>query len=256
MGSLGTDVAQFPLDDVDAAVSARPTRLAVAGGDGSLAPVARRASRAGLELAVIPTGTANDFARAMGIPLDTEAACELAVRGRSVRRVDLGLMDDRPFLNVASLGLPPAAARRASGLKGALGPLAYAAGALAAGLQAQPVECRVCGDGAELFAGAAWQVTVAGSGAFGAGSSVEADPADGKLDLVVIEAGSRARLAGHAYALRTGGLAEQDGVRKARCANATIELGGDEPFNVDGEIVRSGSCDFAVERDGVAVVVG
>ena len=253
---LGADVVRFDLEDIDAALSARPTRIAVAGGDGSLAPVAARVSQARLEIAVIPTGTANDFARALGLPLDVEEACELAVRGRSLRRLDLGQMDERPFLNVASLGLPPAAARRAHGLKRVLGPLAYGVGALMAGLNARPVYCRVGCDGNEFFAGSAWQVTVAGSGAFGAGSSIEADAADGKLDLVVIEAGSRVRLAAYAYALRTGGVGEQEGVRRARCEDAQVELRGEQDFNVDGEVVRSGSCRFRVTPAAVAVVVG
>ena len=61
-------------------------------------------------------------------------------------------------------------------------------------------------DGGELLAGDAWQVTVAASGAFGAGAAVEeADPSDGVLRVVAIEAGPRLGLVGLAYRLRTGG---------------------------------------------------
>ena len=53
-----------------------------------------------------------------------------------------------------------------------------------------PVSC-TC-DGRELLAGEAWQVTVAASGAFGAGAEVEeADPSDGALEVIAIEAGPR-----------------------------------------------------------------
>jgi diacylglycerol kinase family enzyme len=165
-------------------------------------------------------------------------------------------MNDRPFLNVASLGLSPAAAEHASGLKGALGPLAYTVGALRAGIEAEAVDCTVSCDGAELFAGEAWQVTVACTGAFGGGSSVAADPADGRLDVVAIEAESRARLVRHAYGLRAGEIEGQPGVQKVRCATAEIELGGPQPFNVDGEIVESGSCRFEVEPTALSVIVG
>ena len=48
-------------------------------------------------------------------------------------------MGDRPFLNVASTGLPPAAAEHAHGLKEKLGPLAYAVGAARAGVEEDPV---------------------------------------------------------------------------------------------------------------------
>lgn len=252
----GLEVTEFGLDDIDAALASNPELLIAAGGDGSLACVAEPAAKAGLPLAVIPTGTANDFARELEIPLDTEAACELAAGSGSRRALDLALMGDRPFLNVASLGLPPAAARHAQGLKGALGPFAYAVGAVRAGAGATPVSCRVLCDEGEIHRGPAWQVTVACSGAFGGGASIEADPEDRKLDVVVIEAGSRARLVRHAYGLRRGGIGEQPGVRKVRCREASVELTGIEPWNVDGEIVESGTVRFRIAPHRVEVVVG
>lgn len=251
----GATVHELEVDEAGDAVGLAPDRLAVAGGDGSLAPAALAAARAGIPLAVVPTGTANDFARVANIPAELDAACALAVNGERVRLFEVGTMDERPFLNVAGLGLAPAAARRAKGLKGALGPLAYLVGALRAGLTAAPVNCRVSCDGQELFAGEAWQVSVACSGAFGAGSSVEADPADGRLDVVVVEARSRIRLAQHAYALRTGGLGDQGGVLTMRGRTAAIGFEGTRSFNVDGELVTSASCAFEVAPQPVAVVV-
>ena len=87
-------------------------------GDGSLGHVAAASARVGLPLAVIPTGTANDFARAAGIPLDTDEAVRIAVAGNEARRFDIAHMDESPFLNVASFGLSPKAAEHASGLEG------------------------------------------------------------------------------------------------------------------------------------------
>jgi YegS/Rv2252/BmrU family lipid kinase len=254
--ALGAEVAAFGLDEVDAAVAAHPVRLVVAGGDGSLGCVAAPAARAQLPLAVVPTGTANDFARALEIPLDTDDAVRIAVQGQETRAVDIARMDDRPFLNVASLGLSPSAAEHASGLKETLGSLAYTAGALRAGFEADPVRCSVRCDGDTLFEGDAWQVTVASTGAFGGGSSVEADPADGRLDVVAIEAESRARLVRHAYGLRAGDIEGQPGVHSRRCPTVEILLDEEQSFNVDGELVDSGSCRFEVESRAVAVVVG
>ncbi len=256
MRERGATVVQFGLQEVDAALAAGPARVVVAGGDGSLGPAAAATAAAEVPFAVIPTGTANDFARAAGIPLEADAAVRLAVEGSELRRFDVAHMDVRPFLNVASLGLSPAAAENASGLKNALGSLAYGVGALRAGLQADPVACAVRADGQTLFEGEAWQVTVACTGAFGAGASVEAEPADGRLDVVAIEAGSRARLVRHAYGLRAGRIEDQPGVHSIRCASAEIDLPSGTTFNVDGELVESGSCHFHVERAAVEVVVG
>src|SRR3954468_23584882 len=115
-------------------------RLAAAGGDGTLAPAAVRAAEAGIPLAVLPAGTANDFARALGIPLDLEAAAALAADpDAAVRRLELGRLDGRPVLNVAHARLAVPAAERASAWKRRLGPLAYGLGAVASALRERPV---------------------------------------------------------------------------------------------------------------------
>ena len=108
-------------------------RVVLSSGDGGVGPAAEAAGAAGVPLAVIPSGTANDFARRMRLPDDPRQAARLAVRGEHRRRLDLARMGDRPFVNVATAGLAVAATRRASPLKRVLGPLAYLAGAAAAG---------------------------------------------------------------------------------------------------------------------------
>jgi diacylglycerol kinase family enzyme len=216
-------------------------------------------------LAVIAAGTANDFARRLGLPRKAREACRLAVRGQVLRPLELGTMtggsggrtQDRPFVNVASLGLPARAAARARSWKSALGPLAYALGAVQAGLTTDPVDCRATCEGQALHDGPAWQLTVACSGAFGAGSRLDsADPSDGLLDVVAVEAGSRLRLLPLAYALRRGGLTRRAGVRHARGRSAEVEAPQETTFNVDGELVPAGSASFGVERDAFRLVVG
>lgn len=256
--SFGAEVKRFALHELDAAVTCGADRIVVAGGDGSIAPVAAAAGRAGIPLAVVPSGTANDFARRLGIPDDLVVACRLAVTGRRLRSLELGWMNrTRPFVNVASAGLPAPAAQRARSWKQRLGPLAYAAGAVAAGVSARPLTCLVRCDGRELLAGEAWQVTVAASGAFGAGAVVdEADPGDGALEVVAIEAGPRLGLVGLAYRLRTGQVTNHPRAFHLRCTDAEVEVPDDTAFNVDGEVVAAGGARFTAERDAFRLVVG
>jgi diacylglycerol kinase family enzyme len=266
LNGLGADVARFPIQDAEEALGSNAERIVVAGGDGSIGLAASIASREGVPLGVVPVGTANDFARAFELPDELGDAVRLAAEGSRTKRIELGRMrgerEDgergRPFVNVASLGLPPAAARRASGLKKSLGPLAYAVGAVRAAASASPVRCRIAdADGAELFAGKAWQATVACSGYFGGGSRVEADPSDGMLDALAVEAGSRVKLALRARGMRTGTLERQTGVHTRRSPSFVFDLDAETPFNVDGEIcVRSGRVEFTVDPDAVEVVVG
>ena len=253
---LGAEVIELPPDSHDEAAGSGADRIAVAGGDGSVGPAAAAAAKAGVPLAVIPAGTANDFARAMDLPDELEAACRQAMSGELTRRLELGRVGARPFVNVASAGLPPAAARRAQGMKGALGPIAYGAGAVRAGLRARPVLCEVTCDGRSVHDGRAWQVTAACTGAFGGGSSVGGDPADGALDLVVIPAGSRLGLLRRAYGLRSGRIEEQPGVHSCRCREVRITGPGQIDLNVDGELVRTASAEIGVEAGAFELVVG
>ncbi len=212
-------------------------RIVVSGGDGTIAQGAELATDRGVPLAVIPTGTANDFARTTGLPQDEEAAAELAVTGAPGPARELAFMDGRAFVNVAAAGLAPAAARRAAPLKRLLGPLAYAAGALVAGAVDQPVHCRA----GDAFVGDAWQVIVAASGAFGGGAEIDAaDPEDGRLDLLVVPAGPRLALAVRALRMRRGDLADDPQVLHRRVADLVLEVPAGTPFNVDGELVEAG----------------
>jgi diacylglycerol kinase family enzyme len=223
-------------------------RIVVSGGDGTVAMGAELAARHGVPLAVLPTGTANDFARAHDLPLDVEEAAALAVRGRPGPTLELARMGERPFVNVASAGLAPAAAERAEPLKRALGPLAYPAGGVIAGATEDPIAVRVEGH----FEGEAWQVMIASSGAFGGGTELDAaDAGDGRLDLVVIPAGSRLELAQRALELRRG---DPEGVH-ARADRFTVHVPAGTSFNVDGEVVPvDGTVEFAVEPDAFRLV--
>src|SRR5919202_795026 len=135
----------------------------------------------------------------------------VAVAGERMRALELGrLADGRPFVNVASAGLASKAARHAHAFKRALGPLAYGVGALRAAATESPLHCSVRVDGEEAFEGGAWQVIVAATGAFGAGSDVGvADPLDGVLDVAILSAGSRLALARRAWGLRRGTIVSQ-----------------------------------------------
>ena len=87
--------------------------MVVAGGDGSIGLAALVAAEMGVPLAVVPVGTANDFARALELPMDLEEACALARDPRATtRHAELALAGERPFVNAAATGLSVIAAAR------------------------------------------------------------------------------------------------------------------------------------------------
>jgi len=78
-------------------------RVLVSGGDGTIATAAAALLETPAELAILPGGTLNHFARDLGISTDAEEALELAVEGET-RGVDIGLVNGRVFLNTSSVG--------------------------------------------------------------------------------------------------------------------------------------------------------
>jgi diacylglycerol kinase family enzyme len=88
------------------AIEQGATRIAVAGGDGSLSTAANALAGTPVELAPIPGGTLNHLARDLGIPLELDEAVALARDGRAAP-VDVGQVNDRVFLNTSSVGAYP-----------------------------------------------------------------------------------------------------------------------------------------------------
>jgi len=96
---------------LDQAIEEECSRIVVVGGDGSLHratnALARRKKLKSLDLAVVPAGTCNDFARFIGLRRKrVEEAFRLACSGKA-RATDLGLMNGELFLNNAGFGRRP-----------------------------------------------------------------------------------------------------------------------------------------------------
>jgi diacylglycerol kinase family enzyme len=105
----GADLEQLVRDALDRGADA----LAIAGGDGSQATVARIASERDLPFVCIPAGTRNHFALDLGVDRnDVVGALDALVDGGE-RRVDLGEVNGRTFVNNVSLGLYGEAVHRA-----------------------------------------------------------------------------------------------------------------------------------------------
>lgn len=86
------------------AVDEGATRVATAGGDGTVSAAAAAVAGTDVDLVVIPAGTLNHFARDHGVPTDLDAACAIASSGR-VQAVDVGWVNGRLFLNTSSVGV-------------------------------------------------------------------------------------------------------------------------------------------------------
>ncbi|NGM70583.1 diacylglycerol kinase [Natronolimnobius sp. AArcel1] len=163
-------------ETVDGGSATSPVSLiAVAGGDGTVNEVIHGLLEADalerVDIAVLPTGTANVFARTLGIP-DLDAGFEVIDDGTS-RRVDVGVADGRPFLNTCLAGLSADAnASTPDEWKRQFGPLAYVLTTLRflPEYEGLPLEIRY--DETEVDGDAGT------GGGFGSGASVELESGD------------------------------------------------------------------------------
>jgi len=109
------------------AVTAGARLVFAVGGDGTVRACAQALADSQVPLAIVPRGTANLVATALGIPASLGAALAVGF-GRHERRIDLAVADSTTFAAMAGIGLDAAVVgATAAGLKGAAGWLGYAA---------------------------------------------------------------------------------------------------------------------------------
>ncbi|MDQ0273529.1 diacylglycerol kinase [Cytobacillus purgationiresistens] len=109
------------------AVDSRFDLVVAAGGDGTINEVVNGIAEQPYrpKLGVIPTGTTNDFARALHIPRDIEVAADIIAKGDTIP-VDIGRMNDKYFINIAGGGrMTELTYEVPSKLKTMIGQLAY-----------------------------------------------------------------------------------------------------------------------------------
>jgi diacylglycerol kinase family enzyme len=165
-------------------------------------------------------------------------------------------------VNVASAGLAVDAAAAAEKFKRALGPAAYAAGAIRAGLEARPVRASVAigdDDGGDEVTGRVWQVLVGATGRFGGGSGLgNAVPGSPKLTVAWVPAGTRATLPVRAIGLRSRTIERQPGVESWQSEHPVVHAtrrGRPAAWNLDGERWEPTTSRIAFEPIGPVPVV-
>jgi lipid kinase YegS len=216
--------------------------IAAGGGDGTINEVFGAAYTLGLPadccLGVLPLGTANDFAHATGVPLqDFMAALQLAASG-SPRWIDLGLLDGRPFVNLASGGFGSRVTVETDPeLKRRLGGLAYVLTGISRFTELAANHGRFRAEG---FSWEGRFVAVAIGNGRQAGGGVQLCPDalidDGQLDLMILpELEGAARLAAFSHLLREGAAAIRAEQVTARSSWIEFESDDDLNINLDGE---------------------
>ena len=231
-------------------------RLFVAGGDGTLNEVLNGVAgvEGGLErvtFGLIPLGTGNDFADALGLPEDVGAALDILLEGRAVA-VDVGVMNDRYFVNVSAGGFIAEVSDAVDPrLKSVAGKLAYLVGGAQVLLDYEPVGVRLrarAGDetieremSMEMFA-------VCNSRLVGGGRMIAPHAVidDGLLDVCVVEAMPTVEFIALLTRISGGGHVEDGRVTYVRASELELRFDRTVKVTTDGEVLEADSCRYRV----------
>ncbi len=222
-----------------------------AGGDGTVMAVSRGLAGSEVPLGLLPMGTGNLLARNLSLPLELEAALEVALDGRS-RRLDLGMLSTEQgvppegFVVMAGVGFDAAMMADAPArLKSVAGWAAYLVSGVRH-LRDPPMQVELTVDDQEPVRRAARSVVVGNVGMLQAGLQLmpDARPDDGLLDVVVLSPRGLldwARVVVRLAARRTD--LDRD-VEHFQGAHVQVRTTGEHPLQIDGDPV--GSTDLLV----------
>ena len=180
------------------AVAAGTAAVVAVGGDGAAHAALQAVAGTGTPLAVVPAGTGNDLALALGVPPDPVTAAGAAaadLRAGAGRTVDAGRAGGRWWATVLCCGFDSAVTERADRLRWPRGPRRYDVAILAELARMRPREVVLTLDGRARTL-AVTLVAVGNTAWYGGGMRIcpAADPADGLLDVTVVGAVSRREL--------------------------------------------------------------
>lgn len=244
----GCDLAyQFSQSKEDGAAKARRAvargvdTILVAGGDGTLSSIGRVLLGTGVALGSIPLGSGNGFARHFGIPLASERAVA-ALAGAEVRAIDVGVVDDRPFLVTCSMAWDAAIARSfaKTPIRGVV-PYLFAGVHEFLLFEAQEMVVEIDG-GEQITFPDPLVFTVANLSQYGGGAKIapEARPDDGFLELVVALRQDVPKLIANVGRLFNGSVSRIPEVVTHRFRSLAVRRGKATPIQVDGELVPAG----------------
>jgi diacylglycerol kinase (ATP) len=230
-------------------------QLFVAGGDGTLNEVLNGVHRVDafsrVTLGVIPLGTGNDFATALGFADDVGIAVDQLVTGIPVA-VDLGELNGRAFVNVSGGGFIAEVSDAVDPqLKSIAGKLAYLIGGAQVLLSHEPLACQVEWSGDEGSSRQALHLhafAVCNSRQVGGGRLIAPDALvdDGLLDVCLIEEMPTLEFVALLRRVSSGDHVADDRVSYFRARDVSLRFDRSVKVNTDGQVLEATECRYRV----------
>jgi diacylglycerol kinase (ATP) len=223
--------------------------LFIGGGDGTVNEVVNGAARVdgGLDrvvFGIVPLGTGNDFATALGMPDDVEASAAALVDG-AVRAVDVGLVNGRAFVNVSAGGFIAEVSDAVNPqLKTIAGRFAYLLGGAQVVFQFEPVEARF--EGLTPAIRHLNTFAVCNAPLIGGGNRIApgARMDDGLLDVCVIADMSIVEFVALLRRVSDGSHVDDPRVEYFRAPSLDVTFNRPIKINTDGQVMEAQRCEY------------
>ena len=242
-------------------------RLFVAGGDGTLNEVVNGVARVPgaferITFGLVPLGTGNDFASALGLPEEIEAAVEILLAGRTVL-ADVGDLNNRRFVNVSAGGFIAEVSDAVNPqLKTIAGKLAYLVGGAQVLFDYEPTRAsvRLLGDDGraveheldvQMFA-------VCNSRMVGGGRLIAPHALidDGLLDVCLVAAMPTLEFIGLLTSVSSGEHLADERVSYFRARELELRFARPIKVNTDGEVLETDHCRYTLEPRAARFLAG
>jgi len=242
------------MEPIIKAAIAKAPMVIVGGGDGTLSSVVDHFVGTDTVFAVLPLGTANSFARTLGLPLDLNGAIEVIVGGRR-KRIDLGIINGDYFANAAALGLSPLIADAVPHwLKRYLGMLGYLAWAARVAFKFRPFRLHITLDDGTLVKCWATEARIANGSHHGGVELVESQRLDsGVMVIQAVTGKSLWGLAWSWFATLFKLRSREQTVTEWRGRRMTLDARPPQKVSIDGEIAARTPVTVEVARGAIEV---
>ncbi len=246
----------------EAALSGEPLVVAV-GGDGTLHEVVNGLLGTQTTLGLIPFGTGNDFARALGLHGDLDSACRAIAQGTS-RPVDIGTVSGqgmgapRHFLVICGTGYVAQTARTVNaGIRFLSGAAAYVLGAVLTLRTFRPFQLTMTLDHGEPRTTPAMFVSFCNTETTGGGMKIApgAQIDDGLLDICLVKAVPKATLLYQLTQVFAGKHIGHPAVSMLQAAQVSLDADPPQPLLIDGEVIGTTPATITLSRHALAIKV-
>lgn len=227
------------------------------GGDGTVSDVAKGLYGTEAILGVLPAGTGNDFARNLNLPTEMREAVATVLAG-NVRRIDVGLINNTPFINNCGTGFDAQVmVTMNESIRFTRGPLAFNLAILKNFFTFKPFTLSYTVDEGKEVKERAMMISVLNGKVYAAGmqAAPHADMDDGWLDLIIIKALPRLQLAPLISKVRSGTHLGHPAIISLQVRSVKIEAVPTQPLNIDGDIRGATPATIGVSARALKVLV-